>query len=205
MSKFEDQKNDNEVSSSPEKLSGNIKENETVSKDVLREEGKKESEEALNVVNVAVEEALDSLEDNPELKDEISKLASDAKGEIGDLVEDFKNKLENEGFGDALITNPRILDLIAEIEYCHVEDKEMKEQMIQNWKRMIDGQYKEVLEDHNFDPEYSMGLIYGNAGWDRFKVINGEVQLINNPGANLNANESALKRAKELGMKISES
>lgn len=38
-----------------------------------------------------------------------------------------------------LSPNPRILDLIAEIEYYYVEDKETKEQMIQNWKRMIDG------------------------------------------------------------------
>lgn len=202
MSKFENEQNDKEIVL--EKADGPEKDAET-SKDELKEAGEARAKKTLDEINSSIEQARDSIGDNPELEAKIDKLAGEAKSEISALAGDFESNLEKEGFGDALITNPKILDLIAEIEYCHVEDQEMKEQLIQNWKRMIEGQYNEALEDYDEDPEYSQGLIYGNGGWDRFKVINGEVQLTNNPGANLNANTTALQRAKELGMKINES
>ncbi|MFA6251359.1 MAG: hypothetical protein WC603_01900 [Candidatus Paceibacterota bacterium] len=118
---------------------------------------------------------------------------------IAEIKGAISKQFENNEFGEAIITNPKILDMIAEIEYCHVEDQEMKEQMIQNWKRIVDNQYKEALQDFK---EFSMiGVIYGNAGWDRFQVgEDGKTRLLNDK--NLKAKASAMKRAKELGMEI---
>lgn len=119
--------------------------------------------------------------------------------QIEKVKEDLMKQFESNEFGESRIDNPKILDMIAEIEYSHIEDKEMKEMMINNWKRMVDNQYKEVLQD--FEDDGMMGVIYGNAGWDRFQIgEDGKVRLINDN--NLKANGGSLKKAKELGMEI---
>lgn len=205
MINFEDQKNKKEVISSPEELSENSEKDQELSKNELREKGENESRKVLNNINAAVESAMNSIGDNPEMKDEIDKLASEAKNEIINSTEEFENKLENEGFGKAFITNPKILDLIAEIEYCHVEDAEMKEQMINGWKKMVNGQYNDAVKSYDRRRDKSVEIIYGSGGYHRFIVSGGEVQLVNKPESNLKVTASALKRAQELGMKIKES
>lgn len=109
-------------------------------------------------------------------------------------------QIKNNEFGEARIDNPRILDLIAEIEYCDFKDKEKKERMIQHWKTMVEDNFQVILE--SFKEKPMSGVIYGDQGWDRFEIgIDGNIRLINQD--TLKAKVSALKRAKELGMKIS--
>jgi hypothetical protein len=122
------------------------------------------------------------------------------QAKIKELEDELINGTENKNeFGEARIDNPKILDMIAEIEYCHVKNKEDKEMMIRNWRKMIDNQYKEALQD--FEDDAMVGVVYGNAGWDRFQVgEDGKVRLINDN--NLKAIKTALEKAKELGMEI---
>lgn len=131
--------------------------------------------------------------------EEKTKKDKDNDENIAKIKENLIKHFESSDFGEARIDNPKILDMIAEIEYCHIEDKEMKEMMINNWKKMVDSQYKEALQD--FEDDGMMGIIYGNAGWDRFQVgEDGKVRLIND--SNLKANKEAINKAKELGMEI---
>jgi hypothetical protein len=147
-------------------------------------------------VEVESEETKQAKVEKQKQKDiENNKKIEEIKGEIS-------KQFENNEYGEATIKNPKILDMIAEIEYCHIEDMEIKEQMIQNWKKMVEKQYQESLEYFNEDPEDSTGTIYGNGGKDRYLIMKGNVFLQHDPDSNLIASSSARKRAKELGMGI---
>ena len=106
-----------------------------------------------------------------------------------------EDTIENKDFGEPRIDNPKILDMIGEIEYC-TENGEQKKELIKKWKEIAKEQYLEALNDyqkHNYQ-----GLIYGKGGYDRFVVIEGEVFL---KQGETDPGDPRLKRALEFGMR----
>jgi len=153
-------------------------------------------------------------EANPDENEKIDQATAEANAEKNKLkadtekqINELKNQLEGENFGEAVINNPKIIDLIAEIEHCHITDKQEKEQQIEQWKRSVESVYEEAMQDYNENINDTYGMqgevIYGLGGKDRFIVkSDGKVILQHDPAANLRAEAHAIKRAKELGMEV---
>jgi len=130
---------------------------------------------------------------HPDLYKSISKKKDEEN--IFKIKEHLLETFENNEFGEPHIDNPKILDLIAEIEYC-TEQGEQKEISIQNWKRGIQKQYEEALKD--FKKYNYPGMIYGKGGYDRFMIRDGKVFF---KQGEPNPEDPRLKRALELGLK----
>lgn len=179
---------------------------------------KKEETVDVNVENSSKENNNQTVESVPAPSAEELKVKEDTKAEnkiadqkrIDELKDELINKIENKNeFGESKINNPRILDLIAEIEHCDMTNQEEKEQSIKNWKELVENVYQELIEDYNENIDGTFGMngdiIYGLGGKDRFVVeSDGNVFLQHNPGSRLDAGVSARKRAMELGMEIKE-
>ncbi|MEI7478650.1 MAG: hypothetical protein WCJ81_09575 [bacterium] len=84
---------------------------------------------------------------------ELQEEKKDARQEQGKQLSQKMDALNSPEFGPARIDNPKILDLIEEIEFCHMTTKEDREMVAADWRRSIQGQYNEAKEDFDFDPE----------------------------------------------------
>jgi hypothetical protein len=110
-----------------------------------------------------------------------------------------ENTQEFEDLGISNINNPRILDIIAAIEFSHIKDEENKVEQIQKWKKMVQGQYNEAIADYR--DLQSDGVIYGLGGYNRYRVDgqSGVVSLIN--ADSIKATDQALEMIGKYDMK----
>ena len=114
------------------------------------------------------------------------------------IKEETVENVENIDFGNPRIDNPKILDMIGEIEYC-TEAGEQKKELIKKWKEGAKQQYLEALKD--YQKLNYQGLIYGKGGYDRFVIREGEVFL---KQGEPDPNDPRLKQALEFGMRTEE-
>jgi tetratricopeptide (TPR) repeat protein len=139
-----------------------------------------------------------SEEDKQAKVEEKAQKEKENNEQIEKVREDLMKQFEGNEFGEARIDNPKILDMIAEIEFSTtIKDKEDLENAIQMWKRNIKQQYEESLK--YFKKYNDAGMIYGRGGYDRFMIRDGEVYF---KQGEPDPEKPEYKKAIELGMKI---
>lgn len=150
---------------------------------------------------VEVNQSTAKVEVSEEEKQAKTAIIEDRKIEDGKKIEELRNELmgkqEKNEFGESHINNPRILDLIADIEFFNIEEEGLRDQAIERWKIDIKKQYEEAVKD--FNKYKAPGLIYGKGGYDRFLTRDGKVYL--KPGEP-DPESPTVKHAIMMGMEI---